>query len=515
MSDRQGGHLVWNLLNPPPGVRTEGVEAGLDARKACIEERSVVGNYVSTAEVRLTTQTGPNRRLNATVGGGFRNLVKVTSMVAAVTAAGQAAEAYLHPHGLVMLYLLVVVVAAACWGRWPAVVASGMGVVGLNFFFVPPRYTLRVHQPEYFLTFGVMLGVGLLISELTARRQAQFELARRSQAEMAAAYAFSRALAQAGDLGAIEEALNHHLHQLLQPPAHLLVGTRVPEDCALAVPLASSRGPLGWVCLQEKPSSPDSLHAVESAAAQAAMAVERVQLGEEARHAQLVAEAERLQTTMFNAVSHDLQTPISSIQGALDNLCDPELDLDHETIQGLVQLAREQTRRLSRLVGNLLDMSRVEAGVTPLRLEPVEIADLLGSALQAWGDERQFDITLEPDLPMVRGDLVLLVQVLVNLLENAAKYGAAGNSVELQASRANGGVELRVVDHGPGIPPDQRRRAFEKFYRLRRPGDPPGTGLGLAICQGFVLAHGGSILAEETPGGGTTMVIWLPSEEEA
>lgn len=442
------------------------------------------------------------------------NLLKVTSMVAAVTAAGQAVEAYLHPHGLVMLYLLVVVVAAACWGRWPAVVASGLGVMSLNFFFIPPRYTLRVHQPEYFLTLSVMLGVGILISELTARRQAQFELARRSQAEMAAAYAFSRALAQSGDLEAIEEALNQHLHQLLQSPARLLVGGQVPDACPLAVPLVSARGPLGWVCLQANPSSPESLRIVESSAAQAAMAVERVRLGEEARHAQLVAEAERLQTTMLNAVSHDLQTPISSIQGALDNLGDPELDLDQETIQGLVQLAREQTRRLSRLVANLLDMSRVEAGVTPLRLEPVEIADLLGSALQAWGDGRRLDIVIEPELPMVRGDLVLLVQVLVNLLENAAKYGAAGDSVELLAARENGGVELRVVDHGSGIPPDQRHRAFEKFYRLRRPGDPPGTGLGLAICQGFVKAHGGTIRAEETPGGGTTIVIWLPAEEE-
>ncbi len=442
-------------------------------------------------------------------------LLKSAFLVALVTAAGEAAVGYLHPHGLVMLYLLVVVVAAAAWGRWPAVAASGLSVVALNFFFVPPLYTLRVNQPEYFLTFLVLLVVGILVSELTTRLQAQVRLARANRAEMAAAYAFSRALSRAGDLGAVEEALNRHLEEVHEAPARLLLEGEQPPEGSFAVPLASARGDLGNVCLEVANPSPALRRAVESLAAQAALAVERVLLAEDARQAQLLAEAERLQTTMLNAVSHDLQTPISSIQGALDNLGDPELDLDPETTQSLVQLAREQTRRLSRLVANLLDMTRVESGVTRLRLEPVEIADLVGAALQNWEDDKRFRVDLEADLPLVHGDLVLLVQVLVNLLENANKYAPSGGAVELTAARAANGVELRVVDHGPGIPPGERSKVFEKFYRLRRPGDPPGTGLGLAICKGLVEAHKGSLRAEETPGGGTTMVIYLPGEEEA
>ncbi len=442
-------------------------------------------------------------------------ILKATCLVALVTLAGEAALGYLHPHGLVMLYLLVVVVAASAWGRWPAVAASGLAVVALNFFFIPPLYTLRVNQPEYLLTFLVLLVVGILVSELTTRLKVQVQLARASQTEMAAAWAFSRALSQAGDLEAVEEALRHHMKEVHGASARLVPEGEVPPAGALVVPLTSTRGVLGRICLEGAGPSAVQMRAVDSVAAQAALAVERVQLAEEARQAQMQAEAERLQATMLNAVSHDLQTPLASIRGALDNLDDPELDLDVETTRSLVQLARDQTRRLSRLVSNLLDMTRVEAGVTRLHLEPVEVVDLVGAALQNVEDEKRFNVDLEPELPLVRGDLALLVQVLVNLLENAARYAASGGSVELTASRVPEGVALRVVDHGPGIPLAERARVFEKFYRLRRPGDPPGTGLGLAICKGLVEAHGGRLVAEETPGGGTTMVVCLPGEEEA
>jgi len=442
-------------------------------------------------------------------------LLKATCLVALVTLAGEAALGYLHPHGLVMLYLLVVVVAASAWGRWPAVAASGLAVVSLNFFFIPPLYTLRVNQPEYLLTFLVLLVVGVLVSELTTRLRTQVQLARASQAEMAAAWAFSRALSQAGDLAAVEEALKRHLKEVHDTSARLLGEGEASPAGAFVVPLTSARGVLGRVCLEGVGASAVQMRAVESVAAQAALAVERVLLAEEARRAQMQAEAERLQTTMLNAVSHDLQTPLASIQGALDNLDDPDLDLDGETTRSLVQLARDQTRRLSRLVANILDMTRVEAGVTRLHLEPVEIVDLVGAALQNVEDEKRFKVDLEADLPLVRGDLALLVQVLVNLLENASRYAASGGPIELQAARVADGVAVRVVDHGPGIPRAERARVFEKFYRLRRPGDPPGTGLGLAICKGLVEAHGGRLVAEETSGGGTTMVVCLPGEEEA
>lgn len=454
-------------------------------------------------------------------GGGTRvlGMLKAAGLVGLVTALGEAGGPYLHPHGLVMLYLLAVLVTAVQGGRWPAVAASVLSVVVLNFFFVPPLYTLQVGQPEYLLTLAVLLVVSLLVSELTTRLRAQVQLARASQDEMAAAYAFSRALSQAGDLGAIEEALVRHLRQVHDAPAHLrLAGPGAPapegEPASLVVPLTSARGVVGSVSFEGPAPSPARAHTVESMAAQAALAIERVLLAEEARQAQMLAEAERLQTTMLNALSHDLQTPIASIRGALDSLVDPELSLDRETTLSLVHLAREQTGRLNRLVRNLLDMTRVEAGVKRLRLEPLEVADLVGTALQQVEDGGRFRVALEPDLPLLRGDFVLLVQVLVNLLENAAKYAPDTEAVELAASRADRGVELRVVDHGPGIPPAERHRVFEKFHRLRRPGDPPGTGLGLAICKGLVEAHGGTIRVEETPGGGATMVVELPGTEE-
>lgn len=349
-------------------------------------------------------------------------ILKAAALVVLVTALGEAVDPYLQPHGLVMFYLLGVVVAALRWGRWPAAAASALSVLLLNFFFVPPRYTLHVHETEYYLTFLALLCVGVVVSELTGR---------------------------------LRETMDR----------------------------------------------------------QAALAAERLRLAEEARRVEVLVEAERLHTALLNTISHDLQTPIASIQGALESLEDPELELDRETVLSLVHTAREQTRRLNRLVANLLEMTRMEAGATRLRREPLDVGDLVGTALQRAEEAypgRTFTAEVPPDLPLLNGDFVLLVQVLVNLLENAAKYSPAGAPVRMAAEALDGEVAVRVADQGPGIPREDRRRVFDKFYRADRTDGTAGSGLGLAICKGLVEAHGGTIEAGDGPAGGTIMTVRLP-----
>lgn len=433
-------------------------------------------------------------------------IAKAAALVGLVTALGEAVDAYLHPHGLVMFYLLAVVVAAQRWGRGPAVVASALSVVLLNFFFVPPRYTLRVNETEYFLTFGALLIVGVLVSDLTGRLREQVELAGRRQAETDAAYAFSRTLSQAGDMAAVEAALVRHLG-----PLELEVLPEGSRASGLVVPLASG----GTLRVEPSTRPGDELQA-ESMVRQAALAVERIRLSEEARRVEVLSEAERLHTALLNTISHDLQTPLASIQGALESLEDPELELDRETVLSLVHTAGEQAHRLNRLVANLLEMTRMEAGVTRLRPEPLDVGDVIGTALQRVEEVfpgRTFVADVPPDLPLVPGDFVLLVQVLVNLLENAAKYSPEGQAVTVSAACSDGGVAIRVSDRGAGIPVKDRQRVFDKFFRADRAERTTGSGLGLAICKGLVEAHKGTIEVGDGPGGGTTMTVRLPAAD--
>jgi two-component system sensor histidine kinase KdpD len=217
---------------------------------------------------------------------------------------------------------------------------------------------------------------------------------------------------------------------------------------------------------------------------------------------------------LLNSISHDLQTPLASILGSLDSLRDAEIHLDSETRRGLLLSARDEADRLQRLVGNLLQMTRVEAGAARLTCEFCEVQDLVATALQqveAHHPGRPIEMDVPQDLRLVRVDFVLFVQVLVNLLENALRYAPPDSPIRIRAFSGREQVHLEVIDHGPGIAPEDRQRVFEKFYRVQ-PEGRAGTGLGLAICRGLVEAHKGRIQAHETPGGGTTIRVDIPLE---
>lgn len=231
----------------------------------------------------------------------------------------------------------------------------------------------------------------------------------------------------------------------------------------------------------------------------------------QANRALLLQERERLQSTILNSISHDLQTPLTSILGCLDGLLDPVVQSDEAVRQTLLQSAREQTDRLRRLVDDLLEMTRVEARQNGLHKEPCDLSDLVGSALgrleEAYRD-RQVILDVAADFPLIAVDFVPFSQVIYNLLENAAKYSPSGSTVEVSA-RMGKGAEVRISDHGPGIPLPARERVFEKFYRLSP--TTPGTGLGLPICRGLIELHGGSIRIEDRPGWGCTFVLEIPA----
>lgn len=479
-------------------------------------------------------------------------------IVALVTIFGFLVHGRLEPTNLTMLYLLAVVIVALEWGRGPAVLAATLGVIMFDFFFVPPRFTMAVSDTQYLLTFAGLLVVGLVVSALTSRVREQVRAAREREASTAALYALSRDLAAASGVPGILEAVARHVasvfgrHVVIFVPAGdtLDVAFQIgdfplnPNERAVAawvfqhgepagrgtdtlpgasgryLPLQTAQGTRGVLGVRppdpgDPALSPEQRRLLEAFASQAALAIERAQLAAEARHVQILQETERLQTALLNSVSHDLRTPLASITGALSSLADDGAGMDEPTRHELLETAKEGAVRLNRLVGDLLDMTRLKGGALRLRKEPSDVQDLVGAALTQLGETiggRPIHVEVAPGLPFVPLDFVLISRVLVNLLDNAAKYSPPGSPITVRALAIGENLEIEVADRGRGIPESDVARLFDRFSRGRRSADG-GVGLGLAICKGFVEAHGGQIKAENRPGGGLSTSFTIPLNE--
>jgi len=480
-------------------------------------------------------------------------------LVAVATGLGFLIGGRIAPTNLVMLYLLTVVVAAIYLGRGPAVLASLLGVLAFDFLFVQPYFTFAVSDTQYIITFIALFLVGIVISQLTARAREQADAAHQREAETAELYDLSRDLSVAGEMDAVLQVLIQHVEDtfkrdtvvLLPENDHLVIrmvstNLKLDED-ELAVadwvyrhgdpagrhtntlpaaqlrhlPLKTARGIVGVLGVQGPESSrpdltPQQRRLMETFASQAALAIERVQLDEQARQAQLLQATERLQTALLNSISHDLRTPLVSITGALTSLDEQSDSLNEDYRKSLIVTAREEADRLNRLVGNLLSMTRIESGAIKLNIEPGDIQDVIGTALDQLGKRiahRKVEVNVPDNFPLVPMDFTLMVQVLVNVVDNAVKYSPEYCKIEISAELENDQVRLIIADRGEGIPPEDLERVFDKFYRVQRPDSVSGTGLGLSISKGIVEAHAGSIHARRRDGGGTLIVIELPVKE--
>jgi two-component system sensor histidine kinase KdpD len=295
------------------------------------------------------------------------------------------------------------------------------------------------------------------------------------------------------------------------------VGADLEPGRALTVPMRSGNNAVGaLVVVAGGPGSSGFGEAerrvLATFANQAALAVERGQQEAERSRALALQETDRLRTALLNSVSHDLRTPLASIKASASSLLDQEVRWSDAERDEFLTTINTEVDRLTRLVHNLLDMSRIEAGALDPRLVESSLAEVVGPVVRrARAASRQrVDVDVPDELAPVLVDPVRLDQVLTNLLDNARGY-APGSPVQVVARQDGDQVELRVVDHGPGIPAPERERVFDQFYRLKGGGKrPEGTGMGLAICRGIVQAHGGGLRVETTPGGGATFVLTLP-----
>lgn len=489
----------------------------------------------------------------------WRGYVLGILFTAAATVAGMLIRASFNPENVIMLYLLAVIILAARYGWAVSVVSSIASFFCFNYFFVAPYYSLSVDSYNDVVTLGLLLATGFFASLQTSNLQAQSRFFRRKERNTAALYAMSRAMTNARLRGELVAVIQHHMEQALDgtamlffPDAHgdlelatkspVIAGVKeevvvrwvyhqnqpaglgtntMPTAGGYFVPLQGSSGVFGVLGLIPRESghqfNPEEKDMVDTFGALASAALERVHVSVVAEHSKIEAEGEKLRNALLSSVSHDLRTPLASIKGAISSLLlNDERSSPAERVS-LLQSAHGEVERLERVVGNLLDVTRLEAGEVKLKLDYYFAPELVGNAIKQTASllkHHRVETVLEEDLPALRVDGLLIEQVLINLLENAAKYTPAGSQVILSVKRiAGGSIEFAVEDNGQGILPEQEEHIFNKFTTFATRQHTYGAGLGLAICRAIVQVHGGSIAARNREVGGARFNFTLPAAE--
>lgn len=510
--------------------------------------------------VQVALPAAVRERLPPPAAAPARGELPWRGLVAAVLACGATALLATPLHGLleltniVMIFLLAVVGVGWFYGRAPAVVAAFLGVGLFDFFFVSPRFSFAVGDVQYLVTFAVMLVVALAIGQLTAGLKVQAEAATQRERRMRGLYEMSRDLSaallpeQVAEIGArflaaefgaratlLVADANDRLVAL--PGGQAAVDDAVaqwafdrgeaagfgtdtlPASACLVLPLKAPMRVRGVLAVQPADRAtlgPDPRRLLDTCASLLAISLERIHYVDVAQQSTVQIESERLRNSLLQAISHDLRTPLAAMVGLADTLAltRPALPPAQAEVTAAI---RESALRMNAMVGNLLDMARLEAGAAPLRLAWQPLEEVVGSALAAVGPAlqgRPVRVRLAEDLPLLHLDAVLFERVLVNLLENAVKYTPAGSAIELSAVASSASVSLVVDDHGPGLPPGREEALFDKFARGSRESATPGVGLGLAIARAIVHAHGGTIRGASRRGAagieGARFTIELP-----
>ena len=503
--------------------------------------------------------------------------VVALGLTAIVTGTIAAIERIADVANISMLYLLAVMASAIFFGNGPAILASIAAFLAHNFFFIDPRHQLSVSEPEEWVALGLLLVTGVITGQLAGALRNRAREARRREREAVVLYDVVRLMTGSDlreSLAAVAERLRRELALSAVvigfhggPAGGLFAEAGEQEALGLArasgmapklllgegasptpehrgspgrwirvlpphlpgqpgwaagrlheVPVRLEDGTVGLISLVRYPEAPPFTAAddrlLSAVGNQLAVAIERTRLREEAAEAEILRRTDELKTALLNTVSHDLRTPLSSIIASAGSLLQQDVRWTEDERRDFARAIEEEAERLNRLVGNLLDLSRIQAGsLMPQRgwydLSAL-VDDVLGR-LRSVTSRHQVVVSVEEELPPVFLDYVEIDEVLTNLIENAVKYTPPASEIAIRATRENDVVRVEVADRGPGIPPEALPRLFEPFYRVKREGQMArGTGLGLAVAKGLVEAHGGRIWAENRKESGASFVFTLP-----
>jgi two-component system, OmpR family, sensor histidine kinase KdpD len=477
----------------------------------------------------------------------------------AVTAVSMPLAAHFDRSNIVAIFILAVVLVGVRLGRGPAALSAVLNVAAFDFFFVPPRFSFAVSDVQYLLTFFIMLAVGLITGQLTAGLRFQARVASHREERAGSLYEIARDLSGAVQIDQVIKISRESIERTFRATAAILLpdqngqiampslGTSpsmadkplnieigiaqwafdrgqpagfstdtLPGSEILYIPLRAPTRARGVLAVKANNRRllriPEQRQLLDTFAALIAIALERVHYVGVAQDALITMESERLRNSLLAALSHDLRTPLTVLVGLAESLCltKPELSaVQRETAEAIT----EEAHRMSALVSNLLDMARIESGGVKLNLEWQPLEEVIGTALDATRGilkQHRIEVRLPPGLPLVRFDALLIERVLVNLLENAAKYTPAGSTVTIAAEVVADDLSVSVSDNGPGLPIGREDAVFEKFTRGHRESATPGVGLGLAICRAIIESHGGKIHGLNRAGGGASFNFTLP-----
>lgn len=457
-----------------------------------------------------------------------------------------------------MIYLLPVLFCADRLGTGPAITAAIVGVLSYDLFFVPPRFSFTVADLRYLVSFGIFILVAFLTGTLSTRRKSQVEQSKEREKQVITLYELSRDIAAVADLdtivmkivqrlalaidghvaifipnagGRLELKANSHEVSIFSEENERAVATWVFDHGqrvgmntetlsaarGLYLPLVAEQAVQGVIAVSTNKDGhkfqSDQLRLLDAVSVLSAVAINRAKLAEKARESLTYIESEKLRTALFNSISHDLRTPLASITGAVTGLLEDTAVFSAEDRAELLRTIRQGALRMSRFVNNLLQMARLESGMLKLEKDWCDIQDLVGVSIkhveESLGSHQVLTDT-PGNLPMVKGDFVLLEQVITNLLDNAIKYSVDGSQIKIWAREISNCVEVTVSDTGQQIPESDLQNIFEKFYRLKTPMQVSGSGLGLSICKEIVEIHGGRIWAENNIHSGVDIKFTLP-----
>ena len=446
------------------------------------------------------------------------------AMVVAFSAGLYALRAGLTDPLIALLYLLPVVISTTYGGLGPGALSALGAFLAFNYFFIQPFYSFRVHHTQDLLALMIFLVVAIVTSELVGRAQSSMAAATAREREAIWLYELSTALAGSNDDQAIlrvlarqcqrtfsathvqislersndQEALVFILPETLTPPG---------QKPLRVVPIETARGLLGEICVwREAPVLTDAEERLlRTFASQGALALERAHLAQTATRARVLEESDRLKSALLSSVSHELRTPLATIKASVTSLRSGEANLDAAAQQDLLAVIEEETDHLNQLVGNLLNMSRLEAGVLRPQRSWNVLAEIVHSVLYRMRQDvknHRMVVKVSEDLPLVPVDFTLMEQVFANLISNSAKYSPQGSLIRIQAHlQGKQNLQVQVSNQGPPVPAQHLERIFDKFYRITAADRVTGTGLGLSICKGIIEAHGGHIWAENLAGG--------------
>ena len=552
---RDPGRRLW------PWQRSSGQKLALLAPDIDLIEIGRAAGPMQNGAVRNTASFHSDATTDLSDRRRAKNLRYLWAACAciAVTAVSMPLAAHFDRSNIVAIFILAVVLVGVRLGRGPAALSAVLNVAAFDFFFVPPRFSFAVSDVQYLLTFFIMLAVGLITGQLTAGLRFQARVASHREERAGSLYEIARDLSGAVQIDQVIKISRESIERTFRATAAILLpdqngqitmpllGTSpsmadkplnieigiaqwafdrgqpagfstdtLPGSEILYIPLRAPTRARGVLAVKANNRRllriPEQRQLLDTFAALIAIALERVHYVGVAQDALITMESERLRNSLLAALSHDLRTPLTVLVGLAESLglTKPELSaVQRETAEAIT----EEAHRMSALVSNLLDMARIESGGVKLNLEWQPLEEVIGTALDATRGilkQHRIEVRLPPDLPLVRFDALLIERVLVNLLENAAKYTPAGSTVTIAAEVLADDLSVSVSDNGPGLPIGREDAVFEKFTRGHRESATPGVGLGLAICRAIIESHGGKILGLNRPGGGASFNFTLP-----